>query len=218
MPDTSTVPLTGLRGGRMDSSSPAEHSVFGRSARHLMPIRKLYLQIHSNALREGQSFSELKPQNCKMGEEKPYSESEAWNLEGGWEGSEGPLRSQYSSVSWVLGRRKKNRPTPSPRIGVTACRALHKPLNSQGSSPWNGDSGTNGPRGATAYKRIKMFRRHLVNTKRCTNGNNNVKFYLTSSLRTPSRTGRLLMKSAESTKLITAGNSVAGQANAQGIP
>lgn len=45
--------------------------------------------------------------------------------------------------------------------------------------------------------------------KCCTNGNNNVKFYLTSSLRTQSGAGRLLMKSAESTKLGTAGNSAA---------
>lgn len=52
--------------------------------------------------------------------------------------------------------------------------------------------------------------------KCCTNGNNNVKFYLTSSLRTWSGAGRLLMKSAESTKLGTAGNSMVGQAKAQG--
>lgn len=68
-----------------------------------------------------------------------------------------PLRNEYSSMSWVLGKRKENRPTPTPRIGATACRALYKSMSFQGSSLWNGDSGTNGPCGAIVYKRIKMF-------------------------------------------------------------
>jgi hypothetical protein len=45
--------------------------------------------------------------------------------------------------------------------------------------------------------------------KCCTNGNNNVNFYLTSSLSTQNGAGRLLMKSTESPKLGTAGNSTA---------
>ena len=54
-----------------------------------------------------------------------------------------------------------------------------------------------------------MFRRPSVNIRCCKNGNNHATFYLTSYLRTQSRTGRLLMKSAESTKSGTAGDSAA---------
>lgn len=62
-----------------------------------------------------------------------------------------------------------------------------------------------------------MFSKHFVNIKCCTNSNNNIKFYLISSLRTQSGAGRLLMKSAESSKLGTVDNSVLGQANTQGM-
>lgn len=69
--------------------------------------------------------------------------------------------------------------------------------------------GTDGLLGAIAWKIIKMFCRHLVNMKCYTNGNNNVRFYLTSSLRTQNGAGRLLMKSTERPKLGTAGNCTA---------
>lgn len=49
VPDRVTAPLREKAGA--DSGRPAELGVFGRSARHLMPIRKLYLQIHSDGVK-----------------------------------------------------------------------------------------------------------------------------------------------------------------------
>lgn len=52
VPDRVTAPLMGLREkAGADSGRPAELGVFGRSARHLMPIRKLYLQIRSEGVK-----------------------------------------------------------------------------------------------------------------------------------------------------------------------
>lgn len=102
------------------------------------------------------------------------------------------LRSWPSSRSWVLHKRRKNLPPPTLGIeGHWLQGSLHiNELPRAFSVEW--DSGTNWLHGAIAWKRIKMFWRHLVNMKCCTNGNNNVKFYLTSSLRTQSGAGSLL--------------------------
>lgn len=68
MPDTSVVPVTGLREAGC-TAVVLGHCVWMRR-KTLMPIRKLDLQIHSNSVREDQGFPELKAQNHKIGEEE----------------------------------------------------------------------------------------------------------------------------------------------------
>ena len=118
------------------------------------------------------------------------------------------LTKRKKSLSFLFGQ-KEGEESPPWKEGVAGHRALKRSMNSQGPSLQDGVSGANGVCGATAWRSRKTFRRPSVNIKCCTNGNNNATFYLTSSLRTQSWAGRLLMKSAESTKLGIAGDSAA---------
>lgn len=72
-PDTSTAPLAGLReeAGWTAAAPPnTECPMFGWSARHPMPIGKLYLQINLNWRSMDEGFPEVKTKNCKTEEKE----------------------------------------------------------------------------------------------------------------------------------------------------